>query len=165
MYHWSTLLYAWGKFRYAQYMGNHRKHIFWPLKFQNPNCTLCHKNDRDTWPHLLSTCEHPYLKGVRIARHNKALHLITQTLQANKHTRYYTLTNACNTNNISQEQIVPEWLIECICSQIKCQCHARLRPNILCIIGVPNHTPAPLTPSNTKIIQFIEFTYCHDRFP
>ena len=87
------------KFSYAQYMGNHRKNIFWPLKFQNPNCTLCHKNDRDTWPHLLSMCEHPYLKGLRIARHNKAVHLITQTLQANKHTRYYTLTNAGNLNN------------------------------------------------------------------
>ena len=24
------------KFRYAQYMGNHRKNIFWRLKFQNP---------------------------------------------------------------------------------------------------------------------------------
>ena len=45
------------KFRYDQYMGNHKKNIFWPLKFQNPNCTLCHKNDRDTWSHLLSNCE------------------------------------------------------------------------------------------------------------
>ena len=82
------------KFKYAQYMGNHRKNIFWPLTLQHPNCTLCHKNDIDTWPHLLSTCEHPYLKGLRIARHNKAIHLITQTLQANKNTRYSTLTNA-----------------------------------------------------------------------
>ena len=34
-------------------------------------------------------------------------HLITHTLQANKHTRYYTLTNAGNLNNTNQEQIVP----------------------------------------------------------
>jgi hypothetical protein len=61
------------KSRYAQYMGNHIKNIFWPLKFQNPNCTLCHKYDRDTWPHLLSISEHPYLKGLRIARYNKAV--------------------------------------------------------------------------------------------
>ena len=74
------------KFRYAQYMGNHKKNIFWPLTHQNPNCTLCPHNDRDTWPHILSTCEHPYLKGLRIARHNKAVHLITQTLQAHKNT-------------------------------------------------------------------------------
>ena len=137
------------KFRYAQYMGNHRKNIFWPLKFQNPNCTLCHKNDRDTWPHLLSICEHPYLKGLRIARHNKAIHLITQTLQANKHTSYYTLTNACNLNNNNQERSVPEWLIDCTCTQTRCQCHAKLRPDILCILGAPNHTPTPLLPSHT----------------
>jgi hypothetical protein len=73
-------------------------------------------------------------------------------------------TNACNTNNNNQEQTVPEWLMECTCPQTRCQCHARLRPNILCIIGVPNHTSTPLLPSHTKTIQFIEFTYCHDRF-
>ena len=29
----------------------------------------------------------------------------------------------------------------------------------------PNHTPTPLLPSHTHTVQFIEFTYCHDRFP
>ena len=43
-------------------------------------------------PHLLSTCENPYLKGLRIAQHNKAAHLITQTLQANKNIRLFTMT-------------------------------------------------------------------------
>ena len=146
-------------------MGNHRKNIFWPLKFRNPNCTLCHKNDRDTWPHLLSMCENPYLKGLRIARHNNAVHLITQTLQANKRTRYYTLTNAGNLNNTNQQQTVPNWLLECTCPQTPCQCQARLQPDILCIIGAPNHTSTPLLPTPTHTAQFIEFTYCHDRFP
>ena len=50
-------------------------------------------------------CEHPYLKGLRIARHNNTVHLITQTLQANKHTRFYTLTNAGNIDNMNQEQL------------------------------------------------------------
>jgi hypothetical protein len=77
------------KFRYAQHMGNHRKNIFGPLKYQNPNCTLCRTNDRDTWPHLLSTCEHPYLKGLRIARHNKAAHLIAHTLQGDNKTKQF----------------------------------------------------------------------------
>ena len=87
------------KFRYAQYMGNHRKIIFGPLTHPNPKCTLCHLNDKDTWPYLLSTCEHSYLKGIRIAQHNKAVYLITQTLQANKNTRFFTLTNASNLDN------------------------------------------------------------------
>ena len=153
------------KFRYAHYIGNHRKNIFWPLKFPNPNCTLCHKNDRDTWPHLLSMCKHPYLKGLRIARQNKAVHLITHTLQANKRTKYYTLTNAGTINNNKQEQTGPEWLIECTCTQTPCKCHARRRPDILCVLGAPNHTPTPLISSNAHTVQFIEFTYYHDRFP
>ena len=124
----------------------------------NMHVCVCTKNDKDTWPHLLSMCEHPYLKGLRIARHNNAVQLITQTLQANKHTRYYTLTNAGNLDNINQQQIVPEWLIECICPQTYCQCQAKLRPNILCILGAPNHTPTPLPPSHTHTRQFIEFT-------
>ena len=112
-------------------------------------------------------CEHPYLEGLRIIRHNKAGHLITQTLQTNKHTTYYTLTNACTINNNEQEQTVPECLIECTCTQTKCHCHARLRPNILCILGAPNHTPTPIPISNTHThtIQFTEFTNCHDIFP
>ena len=117
--------------------------------------------------HLLSMCEHPYLKGLRIAHHNKAVHLITQTLQANKHTRY-TLTNAGNLNNNNQEQIVPEWLVECTCTQTRCHCYAILRPYILCIlVQIPNNIPTPLLPSHTQkhTIQFIEFTYYHDKFP
>ena len=94
-------------FRYAQYMGNHRKNIFWPHTHQNPNCTLCYKNNRDTWPHLFSMCENPYLKGLRISRHDKAVHLITQTLQANKNTRFFTLTNAGKINNKSPDQTIP----------------------------------------------------------
>ena len=103
-------------------MGNHRnKNIFWPFKFQNPNCTPCHKNDRDTWPHLLSMCEHPYLKGLRI-------------------------THAGNLNNINQQQVVQEWLIECTCPQTNCQCQAGLRFDILCILGASNHTQHPYYP-------------------
>lgn len=47
---------------------------------------LCPLNDQDTWPHLLFKCENQHLEGLRIARHNKAMHLITQTLQTNKQT-------------------------------------------------------------------------------
>ena len=33
------------------------------------------------------------------------------------------------------------------------------------MIGAPNHTTLPISPSPNHIVQFIEFTYCHDRFP
>ena len=36
------------KFLFAQYMGNHRKNLFWPQIYTNPDCTLCHNNDKDT---------------------------------------------------------------------------------------------------------------------
>ena len=146
-------------------MGKHMTNIFWPLKYRNPNCTLCHTNDRDTWPHLLSTCEHLYLKGLWIARHNKAVHLITQTLQANKNTRSLTLTNAGKLTNQPQDQTIPERLLKCICTQKPCQCQNKLRPDIMCILGAPKQTQTPILPFPNNTVQFIEFTYCHDRFP
>ena len=84
-----------------------KKTSFGPSNSQTSIAHNAKKDNRDTWPHLLLMCEHPYMKGLRIARHNNAVHLINQTLQANKHTRYYTLTNAGNFNNIDQQQIVP----------------------------------------------------------
>jgi hypothetical protein len=132
---------------YAQYMGNHRKNIFLPVTHQNPNYTLCHKNERDTWSHLLSTCEHPFLKGLRIAQHNKAVHLIIQTLQANKNTKFFTLTNVGNFNNQPQEQTIPGWLLHCTSHPNPCQCQTKLRPNILCVIGAPKQTQPPISPS------------------
>ena len=153
------------KFRDAQYMGNRRKNIFWPLTHQNPNCTLCPRNDMDTWPHILSTCEHPYLKGLRIAIHNKTLYLITQTLQAHKNNHFFTLTNAGHLNNNPPEQIIPDWLLQCTCTQTTCQYQAKLRPEIMCIIGAPNQTQTPIAPSPKLTVQFIEITYCHDKFP
>ena len=104
-------------------------------------------------------------KGLRIARHNKAVQLITQTLQANKHTRFLTKANAGHLNNRPQETTVPEWLLACTCPQTPCQCQAKLRPDILCMIGAPNHITLPIAPSSNHTVQFIEFTYCHDKFP
>ena len=122
------------------------------------------KNDRDTWPHLISMCEHPYLKGLRIALHNNAVHLITQNITSQQ-AHPITLINACNLNNTNQQQIVPEWLLERTCTQTKCRLQARLRLDVLCVLGAPNQTPTPLLPSHTHTIQFIEFTSCHDRYP
>ena len=86
------------------------KIYFGPLN-TNPNCTLCRTNNRDTWPHLLSTCEHPYLKELPIAIHKTTVHLITKTLQTNKNTRVFTLTNASKLTNQPPYQTIPKWLL------------------------------------------------------
>ena len=122
-------------------MGNHRKNVFWPNTHLNPNCTLCHKNDRDTWPHLLSLCEHPYLKGLRISKYDKAIHLITQTLQANKNTRYFTLTNAGKINNKPSDQTILDWLLKCTCPQIPLPVPGQTQT----IHSTHNRSPKPYT--------------------
>ena len=70
--------------KYVQHMGNLVTNIFWSPTHTNPNCTLCQSNERDTWPHLLSNYTIQYIKGPRIVGHNKAVHHMAQTLQANK---------------------------------------------------------------------------------
>lgn len=42
---------------------------------------------------------------------------------------------------------------------------AKLQHDILCILGAPTPDQIPLSQTPTHIIQFIEFTYCHDQFP
>lgn len=60
------------------------------------------------------------LKGLKIARHNKAIHLITRALQANIKTWFFTLTNAGNLNNKPPKQTILYWLLKCTCPQITC---------------------------------------------
>ena len=46
----------------------------------------------------------------------------------------------------------------------RCQCNARFRRDILCVIGHPYNHPLPEAPTAGLTIQFKEFTYCNDRF-
>ena len=120
------------KFRSSQYMGNHRKkkNLFWPHIYTNPNCTLCPRNDKDTWPHLLSLCENKFLKGLWIARHNIAVHQVTNLLKSSIHTRHFTLTNARTINSTPQGNTIPAWITCCTCNTSNCACLAKLRLNI-----------------------------------
>lgn len=42
---------------------------------------------------------------------------------------------------------------------------ACLRPNILSVICASSDSHPPLSPFAANTIQFIEITYCHDKFP
>ena len=33
------------------------------------------------------------------------------------------------------------------------------------MLGAPSESQPPLTPTQPNVLQFIEFTYCHDKFP
>ena len=103
-------------FWYAQYMGNHRRYIFWSLTYPNHNYTLCPNHKFDMWPHLLSTCTHP-------PTHKKPSHSVTQQSNTpnsshtpiNKITKCYTLVNASNWHNWPWDTTILKWLIRCTC--------------------------------------------------
>ena len=72
--------------------------------------------------------------------------------------------NAGTFNNNPQENTVPNWLLPCTCRTQRCHCNARFRPDILCVKGLPYQNVPPTTTDQNLTIQFIEFTYCNDRF-
>jgi hypothetical protein len=72
--------------------------------------------------------------------------------------------NAGAFNNNPQENTVPNWLLPCTCNTQRCHCNARFRLDILCVKGLPYHNVPPNNIDPNLTIQFIEFTYCNDRF-
>jgi hypothetical protein len=74
--------------------------------------------------------------------------------------------NAGKTDEQPQENTVPHWLLPCTCNNQtqRCQCNAKLRPDILCIRNHPYNAEPPNQPNPTLTVQFIEFTYCNDRY-
>jgi hypothetical protein len=74
--------------------------------------------------------------------------------------------NAGKSDVQTQENTVPNWLLPCSCrnQRQRCQCNARLRPDILCIRNHPYNAEPPQEPNYTLIIQFIKFTYYNDRY-
>jgi hypothetical protein len=65
-----------------------------------------------------------------------------------------------------QENTVPQWLLSCTCNNQtqRCQCNAKLRPDILCICNHPYNAEPPNQPNPILTVHFIEFTYCIDRY-
>jgi hypothetical protein len=73
--------------------------------------------------------------------------------------------NARIYNNFPPYNIVPPWLLPCTCNTPRYHCNARFKPDLLCVRGIPYQHPPPTTPTSSITIQFIEFTFCNDRFP
>ena len=154
------------KFRYGQYMGNARKHLFWSELYPNINYSLCRMIQLDTWLHVLFYCTKPHIHKLRINRHNKAVQEIRKMIISNATSRCFILVNAGKSDRQTQENTVPNWLLPCSCNNQtqRCQCNAKLRPDILCIRNHPYNAEPPQGPTTSCTVQFIEFTYCNDRY-
>jgi hypothetical protein len=134
-------------------MGNTRKHLFWNELFPNINCSLCRMIEPDTWLHILLCCKEPNIHKLHINKHNKAVHKIQKLLISNTKSRCFTLVNAGKSDGQTKENIVPNWLLPCSRNnQIqRCQCNAKLRPDILCICNYPYTIELP---QETKLSQY-----------
>jgi hypothetical protein len=154
------------KFRYGQCMENARKHLFWNELFPNINCSLCRMIQQDTWLHILLCYIEPHIHKPCINRHNKVVHEIRKLLISNSKSRCFILVNTGKFEGQPQENTVPNWLLPCSCNNQtqRCQCNAKLRPDILCIRNHPYNTDPPQESNHTLTVQFIEFTYCNNRY-
>ena len=112
----------------------------------------------------LLKCNQHHIHALRVKRHNKAVWELRQLILSSQKSRCYILMNAGTFNNNPQENTIPPWLLPCTCEPQRCHCNARFKPNILCIKGLLYQSTPPLNPENNLTIQFIEFTYCNDRF-
>ena len=72
--------------------------------------------------------------------------------------------NAGIFNNNPPKNTVPLWLLPCTCRNQRCHGNARFKPDLLCIKRLPYQSNPPINPNNNFKIQFIEFTYCNDKF-
>jgi hypothetical protein len=107
----------------------------------------------------------PPTTPTRIKRHDKAVWEILKLLIYSPLSRCMTLMNAGYYNKNPPNNTVPSWLLPCTCLTQRCQCNARLRPDILCIHGIPYQGTPPTQVNASLTIQFIEFTYTNNRYP
>jgi hypothetical protein len=112
----------------------------------------------DTWLHILLCCTKPHIHKLHINRHNKVVQEIRKFLISNTKSRCYTLMNVGKTDGQPQENTVPHWLLPCNCNNQtqRCQCNAKLRPDILCIRNHPYNGEPPKESNPILTIQFIE---------
>ena len=136
------------------------------LRESYPSITysICNFVEPNTWLHVLLNCRQSHIHALRTKRHNKALWALKTLIVLSKHSRCYILMNACTFNDNPPEHMVPPWLLLYKCNLQRCHCNARFKSDIICVKGLPYQTNSPNIPENNFKIQFIEFTYCNDKF-
>ena len=146
-------------------MGNARKQLFFGRKtYPSITCSICNSLEPDTWLHVLLNCRQSHIHALQTKRHNKAVWALKKLIVSSKHFRCYILMNARTFNDNPPENTNPPWLFSCTCGLQRCHCNARFKLDIICVKGLPYQANPPTILENNLKIQFIEFTYCIDRF-
>ena len=146
-------------------MGNARKQLFFGREiYPSITCSICNSLEPDTWLHVLLNCRQSHIHALRTKRHNKVVWALRKLLVSSNHSRCYIRMIAGTFNGNPPENTVPSWLFPCTCGLQSCHYNARFKPHIICIKGLPYQSNSPTTLENNLKIQFIEFTYCNDRF-
>ena len=146
-------------------MDNARKQLFFRREaYPSSTCSICNSVEPDIWLHILLNCRQSHIHALKIKRHNKAIWALRKLIVSSKHCRCYILMNVGTFNDKPPENTVPPWLLLYTCGLQRCHYNARFKPNIICVKGLPYQTDLPNNPENNHEIQFIEFTYCNDRF-
>jgi hypothetical protein len=153
------------KFRYNQYMGNAcKQQFFGPTLYPSITCSICPSLEINTWKHVLLSCQNPHIHAFHVQRHNKAVWALRKLLISSHISRSFLLMNAGTFQDHPPENTVPAWLLSYSCGPHRCHCNARYKPDILCVRGLPFNSRPPRLPNPNLTIQFIEFTFCNDRF-
>ena len=146
-------------------MGHARKQLFFGREACPPRtCPICNSTNSDTWLRVLLKRKQQHIHALITKRHNKAVWEIRKLIVSTQISRQYTLMNEGTHNELPQDNTLPPWLLPCTCDTQRCHRNAKLKPDILCIIGHPYNHPPPETPTPDITIQFIEFTFCNNRF-
>jgi hypothetical protein len=127
-------------------------------------CSICNSPEPDTWKHVLLSCTQPHIHPLRVKRHNKAVWELQKLITQYKQSCSFILMNAGTFNEAPPDNTLPPWLLECTCQTSRYHCHTRFKPDFLYIQDVPYKNLPPIGPNPAFTIQFIEVTYCNDRF-
>ena len=146
-------------------MGNAYKQLFFgPTLYLDITCSICNSLELDTWKHVLLFCTQQYIHILIIKRHNKAIWEIYRLITQYKTSWCYMLMNVGTYNGKAPHNIVPHWLSQCTCINMRCHCPTRLKPDLLCIQGLSCQSNSPTSLDQNITIQFIKFIFCTDRF-
>ena len=93
----------------------------------------------------------------------KAVRALRKLMVSSKHFRCYIIMNTRTFNDNPPKNTVLLWSLLCTCGLQRCHSNARFKLDI-CVKGLPYQANPPTILENNLKIQFIEFTYCNDRF-